>query len=73
MGAGAGSATRTGAAITETVFSWHGLGEYSIKSISTMDINGTVAVTAFGALMTLVGAFLSDILVAIIDPRVRVS
>lgn len=63
----------TGAAITETVFSWHGLGEYSIKSISTMDINGTVAVTAFGALMTLVGAFLSDILVAIIDPRVRVS
>ena len=38
-----------------------------------MDINGTVAVTAFGALMTLIGAFLSDILVAIIDPRVRVS
>lgn len=63
----------TGASITETVFTWHGLGEYAITSISTMDINGTVAVVAFSGLMTLIGALLSDVLVAIIDPRVRVS
>lgn len=63
----------TGAAITERVFTWHGLGEYSILSISNMDINGTVAVVAFSGLMTLVGALLSDVLVAVIDPRVRVS
>lgn len=63
----------TGAAITEKVFTWHGLGEYSILSISNMDINGTVAVVAFSGLMTLVGALLSDVLVAVIDPRVRVS
>lgn len=63
----------TGAAITETVFSWHGLGEYSVQSIATADINGTVAVVAFSGLMTLTGALLSDVLVAVIDPRVRVS
>ena len=63
----------TGAAITETVFTWHGLGEYSITSISTADINGTVAVVAFSGTMTLIGALLSDVLVAVIDPRVRVS
>lgn len=63
----------TGASITETVFSWHGLGEYAIQSISTMDINGTTAVVAFSGLMTLIGALLSDVMVAIIDPRVRVS
>ena len=63
----------TGAAITETVFTWHGLGEYSITSISTADINGTVAVVAFSGMMTLIGALLSDVLVAVIDPRVRVS
>ncbi len=63
----------TGASITETVFSWHGLGEYAITSISKMDINGTVAVVAFSGMMTLIGALLSDVLVAIIDPRVRVS
>lgn len=63
----------TGASITEQVFGWHGLGEYAIKSIGEADINGTVAVVAFSGLMTLIGAFLSDLLVAVIDPRVRVS
>ncbi|WP_067781861.1 ABC transporter permease [Actinomyces vulturis] len=62
-----------GASITETVFTWHGLGEYAVTSISNMDINGTVAVVAFSGMMTLIGALLSDVLVAIIDPRVRVS
>ena len=62
-----------GASITETVFSWNGLGEYAISSISKMDINGSVAVVAFSGLMTLTGALLSDFMVAVIDPRVRVS
>ncbi|MDU0348985.1 ABC transporter permease [Actinomyces sp. MRS3W] len=62
-----------GASITETVFTWHGMGEYAVTSISTFDINGTVAVVAFSGMMTLIGALLSDFLVAIIDPRVRVS
>lgn len=62
-----------GASITETVFTWHGMGEYAVTSISTFDINGTVAVVAFSGLMTLIGALLSDVLVAVIDPRVRVN
>lgn len=42
----------TGAVITETVFAWHGMGEYFTKTISTNDVHGAVAVAAFGALMT---------------------
>ena len=63
----------TGAAITERVYGWHGMGEYSILSISTYDINGVTAVVAFSGLCTLTGALLSDVFVAIVDPRVRVS
>ena len=63
----------TGAAITERVYGWHGMGEYSISAISGMDINGVTAVVAFSGLCTLTGAFLSDVFVAIVDPRVRVS
>ena len=63
----------TGAAITERVYGWHGMGEYSISAIAGMDINGVTAVVAFSGLCTLTGAFLSDVFVAIVDPRVRVS
>jgi len=63
----------TGAAITERVYGWHGMGEYSISAIAGMDINGVTAVVAFSGLCTLTGALLSDVFVAIVDPRVRVS
>lgn len=57
----------TGAAITERVYGWHGMGEYSISAISGMDINGVTAVVAFSGLCTLTGALLSDVFVAIVD------
>jgi peptide/nickel transport system permease protein len=63
----------TGAVITETIFGWNGMGQYFIQTISKNDIHGTVAVAAFGAAMTAVGAILADIAVVLLDPRVRVS
>lgn len=63
----------TGAVLTETIFTWHGMGEYFIKSLNGNDIHGVVAVAAFGAVMTAVGAILSDLIVLYLDPRVRVS
>ena len=63
----------TGAVITETVFAWHGMGEYFVKTISTNDVHGAVAVAAFGSLMTAIGAILADIVVVALDPRIRVS
>ncbi|MFJ4438244.1 ABC transporter permease [Streptomyces sp. NPDC088923] len=63
----------TGAVVTETVFAWHGMGEYFTKTISTNDVHGVVAVAAFGALMTAIGAILSDLVIVALDPRIRVS
>lgn len=63
----------TGAILTEKIFTWHGMGEYFIDTLTKNDIHGVVAVAAFGALMTAVGAILADIIVVFLDPRVRVS
>lgn len=63
----------TGAVLTETIFAWNGMGQYFIKTIGTNDIHGTVAIAAFGAVLTAIGAILADIAVVVLDPRVRVS
>lgn len=62
-----------GSAVVELVYGWHGMGIYAVTSIQQQDIHGTVAVAAFAGLCVLVGALLADVLVAILDPRVRVS
>jgi peptide/nickel transport system permease protein len=67
------AAVFTGATFTETLFGWHGMGEYLVTSIGGQDVNGAVAVAAFGALTFFLGAILSEIFVVMLDPRVRVS
>lgn len=67
------AAVFTGATFTETLFGWHGMGEYLITSIGGQDVHGAVAVAAFSAVTVFVGAMLSEILVVVLDPRVRVS
>lgn len=61
----------TGAVLTESIFGWHGMGEYFTQTIGKNDVHGVVAVAAFGALMTAIGAILADIATAFLDPRVR--
>lgn len=61
----------TGATFTERIFGWHGMGEYAVLTINNQDVNGVAAVTAFSALCVLAGGLFSEILVAILDPRVR--
>lgn len=62
-----------GAAVTEQLFGWQGMGIYSVLTIQNQDINGTVAVVAFSGVMVLAGVLLSDVLVALVDPRVRMK
>ena len=47
-------------------------GELSLGGV-LRPVHGAVAVAAFGALMTAVGAILADLAVVALDPRVRVS
>ncbi|MGB3374322.1 MAG: ABC transporter permease [Microbacterium sp.] len=63
----------TGAILTETIFAWQGMGRYFLTTINGNDVHGVVAVAAFGAVLTAIGALLADIAVVVLDPRVRVS
>ncbi len=62
-----------GATFTERIFNFPGIGQYGVDTINKHDVNGVVAVTAFAGVCVLVGAVLSDIMVAILDPRVRLG
>ena len=44
-----------------------------MQGIGKNDTNIVVAVTVFFAVMILVGGLLSDIVIALLDPRVRVT
>ncbi|WP_405134030.1 ABC transporter permease [Nocardia sp. NBC_01388] len=62
----------TGATFTEKIFGWHGVGEWLVDSINAQDLYPVVTITAFAALVILLSGLLSDIVYAILDPRVRV-
>jgi peptide/nickel transport system permease protein len=62
-----------GAVLTETVFSWPGIGSLLVDSISYRDypvIQGTVLIIAVGFVMTNI---LVDVLYAYLDPRIQYS
>ncbi|NDJ60175.1 MAG: ABC transporter permease subunit [Chloroflexi bacterium] len=60
-----------GAAITETIFSWPGLGRFAVEAVRAQDFPIVMAVVIITAIATLLGYILSDILYALIDPRIR--
>ena len=62
-----------GATFTETIFGWHGMGEWFVQTIQGSDTNAVAAITAVVAVLVLLASFLQDLVVAILDPRVRVS
>jgi peptide/nickel transport system permease protein len=61
----------TGASVTEIVFSWHGMGEYLLTSISNNDINAAAGTILFTSILVLIAGTLSDVVYAALDPRVR--
>jgi peptide/nickel transport system permease protein len=60
-----------GAIITETIFSWPGIGLYAYDSISSRDYASIQGVVLYGALLFVLINLLVDILYAVLDPRVR--
>jgi peptide/nickel transport system permease protein len=60
-----------GAVITETVFSWPGLGTQAVGAVLSFDYPMVMATVLIGGLAAVFGYLLSDILYALIDPRIR--
>lgn len=62
-----------GALITETLFSIRGIGFASYASMTQGDIPFIMFYLAFISILTLLGNLISDLLYAVVDPRVRLS
>lgn len=63
----------SGAALTEYVFQYPGLGRLILEAVMRSDINLVMASLMMGAVMLIVGNLLADILLMITDPRLRVA
>ncbi len=61
----------SGAALTEYVFQYPGLGRLILEAVMKSDINLVMASLMMGTIMLIAGNLLADILLMITDPRIR--
>jgi len=61
----------TGAIVTETVFSWPGIGSLGVTAIRGMDYPIIMGITLFSALLLIIGNLLADVLYGYADPRIK--
>lgn len=62
-----------GAAVIENVFSWPGVGRLVVNAASQRDYPIVIIVVTYSVIATTLGYLLSDILYAMIDPRIRLD
>ncbi len=60
-----------GAAITETIFSWPGIGSMFVESIGTRDYPVIMAVAMLTGIAVILGNLLADVLYGLVDPRIK--
>lgn len=61
----------SGAALTEFVFQYPGLGRLILEAVLKSDINLVMASLMIGAIMLVTGNLIADILLIVTDPRIR--
>jgi peptide/nickel transport system permease protein len=62
-----------GAAITENVFNWPGMGRLFVEMASAREYSVLMAITIVTAVMVIIGNLLADVLYAFVDPRVQLG
>ena len=60
----------SGAAITETVFSWPGVGRQAVNAVVQRDFPVVMIVVIYASIANILGYLISDILYGVIDPRI---
>ena len=63
----------TGAVLTETIFSWPGIGSYAVDAARNLDYPAIIGVTIVGGTAFLLSNLVTDIAYAFADPRIRLS
>ncbi len=65
------AALLSGSVITESIFSWPGLGPAFLSALSKPDLDLVMGVTIFAATLTILFNLVADILYGVLDPRIR--
>lgn len=63
----------SGALVTETVFTWPGMGRLFLDSLGYQDYPVVMGLLMFSAILVLIGNLVADLLVAVADPRIRLE
>ncbi|KXT77556.1 oligopeptide ABC transporter permease [Streptococcus sp. DD13] len=63
----------SGSVFIESIFTYPGIGQLFINSISQRDYSVMLALLLMFGVATLVGTLLSDIIMSIVDPRIRIK
>lgn len=63
----------SGAALTEMVLAYPGLGRLTLEGVLTKDMNLVMASIMLGAVMLIAGNLLADLLLKITDPRISID
>jgi peptide/nickel transport system permease protein len=62
-----------GAVVTETIFAWPGLGRTALLAAQQNDYPVIMGTVIIASIATIAGYLLSDLMYALIDPRIRLS
>ncbi len=63
----------SGALVTETVFTWPGMGRLFLDSLGYNDYPVVMGLLMFSAILVLLGNLIADLVAASIDPRIRLA
>jgi peptide/nickel transport system permease protein len=63
----------SGALVTETVFTWPGMGRLFLDSINYRDYPTVMGILMFSAVLVLLGSLVADLLYGVADPRIRTA
>jgi ABC-type dipeptide/oligopeptide/nickel transport system permease component len=61
----------TGSLVTETIFNWPGLGRAIVPAIQSRDTPVIMGILIFGALMFILINLITDLIYALVNPRIR--
>ncbi len=65
------SALLSGAALTEIICSWPGLGSVMLEAVRSQDVFLVMGSVIMGGVLLILGNLLADVLLALTDPRIR--
>ncbi|WHA43904.1 ABC transporter permease [Agrobacterium larrymoorei] len=63
----------TGAVLTETIFSWPGIGSYAVESARALDYPAIMGVTMLGGTAFLLTNLVTDLTYVLVDPRIKLQ